>query len=490
MKRYLVLAIVMVGLGVRPLGAQVSGADDNGLRDPSIPPPVNAGSLPAAVQAGNEDFGARMARLEAENRRMQAELLEIQRQQAQRPAASVNPIALATAGETQPAVRDAGVTMPEVQSEVKRSAWSKGDFKVVPYGILWGNSVFSTQRTNVGTTTFFVESPTKQNDDEFIVDGRNTRIGIDVLGPRIPMLCCAQSGGKVEIDFQGATAGTENKGGVLLRHAYAEVKNDDFRLLAGQTWDVISPLNPGMLMYSVGWDAGNIGYRRAQFRGERFLAITDTELLTFQASINQNCFPDAITNVTGKSSPWPIVEGRVALTLGDRTGPDALPVTFGVSSHVGQAEFNYNTPTINLNNQRRYTWSLNADLRVPLTHRLGVQGEFFTGQDLSSFYGGIGQGIDPTTLDAIRSTGGWCELWYDWTLNCHSHFGYSLDDPNDEDLHTAGERSYNQVYYGNVAYDLTKQFLVGLEVSSWKTQYITWSPGESVRCEFVVKYGF
>ena len=49
-----------------------------------------------------------------------------------------------------------------------------------------------------------------------------------------------------------------------------------------------------------------------------------------------------------------------------------------------------------------------------------------------------------------------------------------LDDPNNNDLHTAGERCYNQVFYGNVSYDLTKQFLVGLEVSSWKTLYIAW----------------
>ena len=49
-----------------------------------------------------------------------------------------------------------------------------------------------------------------------------------------------------------------------------EVKDDDFRFLVGQTWDVISPLYPGMLMYSVGWDGGNIGYRRAQVRGERY----------------------------------------------------------------------------------------------------------------------------------------------------------------------------------------------------------------------------
>jgi CheY-specific phosphatase CheX len=163
------------------------------------------------------------------------------------------------------------------------------------------------------------------------VDGRNTRFGIDVLGPRIPMLDCAQSGGKIEFDFQGACDGTENKGGVLLRHAYVEVKDDDFRLLAGQTWDVISPLNPSMLMYSVGWEAGNIGYRRAQVRAERFLALSDTKLLTLQGSINQNSFPDVITGVTSEPSSWPLFEGRAALTLGDRARPDALPIIFGVS---------------------------------------------------------------------------------------------------------------------------------------------------------------
>ena len=50
------------------------------------------------------------------------------------------------------------------------------------------------------------------------------------------------------IDFQNSVLTTENKATVLLRHAYAEVKDDDFRFLVGQTWDVISPLTPGMLM--------------------------------------------------------------------------------------------------------------------------------------------------------------------------------------------------------------------------------------------------
>ena len=37
---------------------------------------------------------------------------------------------------------------------------------------------------------------------------------------------------------------------------------------------------------------------------------------------------------------------------------------------------------------------------------------------------------------------------------------------------------------------MTKNFLIGLEVSSWKTLYVDKLPGDSVRSEFVAKYGF
>jgi hypothetical protein len=72
----------------------------------------------------------------------------------------------------------------------------------------------------------------------------------------------------------------------------------------------------------------------------------------------------------------------------------------------------------------------------------------------------------------------------------HSHAGYSIDDPNDHDLDTVGERSCNQFYYGNLVCDLTENSLVGVEVSSWKTRYVGQLPGDCIRCEFVAKYGF
>jgi hypothetical protein len=445
-----------------------------------------------------------MAQLEAETQSLRAEVQTLRERPVPLAPTNAMPVAMAAppvaapppgatlslpAPDNQPLATppaQSSLTTDELSAEMRRFAWTKGDFTIIPYGYLWGNTVFSSQRTDPGSYTLWALSASGVSESEFIVDDRNTRLGFDVVGPKIACLGDAVTGGKVEIDFQQSVLSTENKPTVLLRHAYFDVKNDDFRLLVGQTWDVISPLYPGMLMYSVGWDGGNIGYRRAQVRGERYLTFSDVSLVTAQLSINQDVFPDSTTLITGKPSNWPLVEGRVAWTIGHR-GPDCLPITVGLSGHIGEDEFNDGAILLD---QRRRTWSGNIDLRVPITHRLGFQAECQTGENLSMFLGGIGQGIDPTTLGTIRDTGGWFEFWYDWTPRLHGHVGYSVDDPNDHDLHTTGERTYNQFYFGNLIYDVTKNFLVGVEVSSWKTLYVNELPGNSVRTEFVAKYGF
>ncbi len=440
----------------------------------------------AAPDAMPEDVMARMNRLEAETQALRAELDRMRERTVRLPETEAMPTSMAP--EPAPAPADQGdyFTLDELRAEMKKLAWKKGDFSIVPYGTLWGNSVFSTQRTTPGSYTLFVQSPSVQNENEFIVDGRNTRLGFDLGGPPIPFFNDAPVGGKVEIDFQNSVLSTENKATILLRHAYLETKNDEFRILFGQTWDVISPLNPGMLLYSVGWDGGNIGYRRAQLRGERYLAMSDTSLVTLQTSINQQVFEDSSATVKGEPSNWPIVEGRVGWTIGPR-GKDCRPITVGVSGHIGEEEADI--AGFGLNTRRR-TWSGNVDLRVPITERFGFQGECFVGENLGAFLGCIGQGIDPITYESIRDAGGWIELWYDWTPRLHSHVGYSVDDPNDRDVVAPGGKTYNQFYYGNIIFDLTKTCLVGIEVSSWRTVYVDLLPGDSIRSEFVMKYSF
>jgi hypothetical protein len=436
----------------------------------------------------------RMARLEAETQALREEVQRMREGTARLPSVDATPAAMAGPADAAlapvvppPAPDACYLTMDELRGEMKKFAWKKGDFTITPYGWLWGNSVYANQRTSPGSYTLFVTSPTVDKDNEFIVDARNTRLGFDVAGPDIPLFCDAKCGGKVEIDFQNSVLSTENKATILLRHCYAEMKNDEYRFLVGQTWDVISPLNPGMLLYSVGWDAGNIGYRRAQVRGERYLNFSDVSMVAVQASINQQVFEDSATDVVkGQPSSWPVCEGRIGWTIGERA-KGCYPIVVGVSGHIGNEEFD--SVLFGPNDNRR-TWSGNLDVRIPFTECLGVQGECFVGENLGAFLGGIGQGVDPVTGNTIRSVGGWFEVWYDWTCRLHSHVGYSVDDPNNNDLHLASEKSYNQFYYGNLMYDLSANCLVGMEVSSWKTLYVDLDPGNSIRTEFVLKYGF
>lgn len=441
----------------------------------------------------------RLQRLEDETQQLRDALARMRDESAPVPPApvgsSTTTMDLAPAGSPAPGTpKEEYYTLDELKAEMKKLVWTKGDYQIVPYAILWGSMTYETQRTSPGDYPLYVLPERPNTKDQFHLDAKSTRLGLDVSGPRVPFFNCAKSGGKVEFDFQ-RMIDTENKPSVLLRHAYVEVKDERFRLLFGQTWDVISPLYPGVLMYSVGWGGGNIGYRRAQFRAERYLAFSDVMLVTLQGSINADIVTDNGNGIVGDHAGWPVVEGRVAMTLGDRS-PGSKPIEFGVSGHVGEQIFDFRAPWLNpVTGLARRTWSFNADFKIPIGERLGVQGEFFTGENLGAYLGGAVQGIDVGTLTTpgtrvpIRSTGGWFDVWYDITPRLHTHAGYSIDDPFDQDV-TVG-RLYNAFIFANVSYDLTQKFLIGLEFTSWKTLWTAPSnDGDSQRIEIVAKYGF
>ncbi len=441
------------------------------------------GLLLSTVSVAEESVSDRLRRLETEHEALRGELQLLRENPVRLPTVTAS---MSTASYA-PEVQDEYYSWQELQAEIKRQSWSKGGFRIVPYGFLWANMVYETERSNVGDYTLWVFSPDDQGEDAFHINARSTRIGFDVAGPRLGgCFGCAKSGGKVEIDFHGNFA-VENKPGVLLRHAYWEVKDDSYRFVAGQTWDVISPLNPGSIMYSVYWGGGNIGYRRAQFRLERYLQLTDSTLLTLQGSINTDAGTDIgrATPSTGDHAGWPVVEGRVALTM-DNWNSCAKPITIGLSGHIGEQIFDF----AGADDTARRTWSGNIDLRVPITKRLGFQGEIYTGENMSTFLGGIFQGVNAGTRRSVRDSGGWMELWYKLSPRLHTHWGYGFDDPEDVDLSAASDRTYNRFYFGNLVYDATKKLTFGVEVSSWETRFVNQTPGEDVRFEFMAKYGF
>ncbi|TWU35116.1 hypothetical protein Poly41_42600 [Novipirellula artificiosorum] len=396
---------------------------------------------------------------------------------------------------------------PVLTTEPPPKGFTVGAFRIIPYGTIWADMVFATSRTVPGRFALWIASEQDQGEAAFELDARRSRVGLDVLGPSIG---CLDSGAKVEVDFLGNFT-TDNQPDVRLRHAYWEAKNDDTRLLVGQTWDIVSPLLPNTVNFSVLWAAGNVGFRRTQARAERYIDLGSGTTWSLQGGIAQNIIQDLATGfsaagVTRESGSWPMLQGRSAIAFNNVVA-GGKTLALGVSGHLGETGFDFsgghpaNPALVAEDDARIETWSFNGDATIPLTERMSFQGEFFTGSNLSNILGGISQGVCPCLRVPIRSTGGWGELSYVLNKKSSLHFGYSIDDPNDADSLIG--RTKNQVLYANIFYKFTDNLLTGFEVSNWRTDYhnrtnepgytfvsAPTEPGKAVLLDWMMRYTF
>ena len=403
-------------------------------------------------------------------------------------------------------------TVPERGAEgIEAACFRLGPCMLKPYGTVWTDMIYATSRTSPGFFVLWIQSDETQGENSFFVEARYSRVGIDIAGPRE---VCGElnMGGRVEVDFLGGFV-NENTTGLRLRHVYWEAENEHLRILMGQTWDVLSPLIPNTVSFPVLWGVGNIGFRRAQIRLERYYHPAEDLAVTLQAALAQNINPDLIggtaaEGVIREEANWPVVEARASFSIAPN-GTRRDPITLGLSGHIGETGFDFTSegpPPLRLppeDDARFLTWSANFDIKMPLNERLGFQGEFFTGSNLSNQLGGILQGVCPCLRVPIRSTGGWGELGLDVTRRLRTHVGFGIDDPNNADSLIG--RNYNRVIYANVFFDVTDRLKTGLEVSTWKTLYQNetldepdpddrlpnpTAPGEAVVLNWTVRYSF
>ncbi|NLS95099.1 MAG: hypothetical protein GXX96_23330 [Planctomycetaceae bacterium] len=437
---------------------------------------IGARPAPAQSIGGNAELQARVQTLEARTEALQRELDSLRN----------GPIPLPPVGDTVPA----GVSLDTMRAEMSKLTWKKGGFTITPYGRVVVSAVYETERSYPGDIILWAQSPDVQGEDAFYVDAKTTRLGLKIGGPSPNCCPCAALGACVEIDFQGQYL-THNKPGLLFRRGFIDMKDDDFYLLAGQEWEVISPLYPGNLNYVPGSGVGNLGYRRAQIRGDRYFKTPGGQKLSLQGSLNMDILQDFTTDTSVQAdvAGWPVLEGRAAWQFARGLTEGAKPAEIGASAHIGEVVYDFLAPNPNpADDVTRRTWSFNVDVNVPITERLSFRSEFFTGENLSAYMGGILQGVDKQTRRSIRSTGGWFDFGYKWTPRLRSYAGYSIDDPFDQDL-TSG-RTYNHFYFANLLYDVTDKFMVGVDVSSWKTLWIDRRPGDLVRFDFQAQYNF
>ena len=383
---------------------------------------------------------------------------------------------------------------PEDQKAVKASAagkqplWSNLDIQF--YGYIKGDASYDNSRVNSGNYIAWVENEgSNSNDDEFNLTANETRLGVKINGPKGENL---ETSGQVEFDFFGNYA-SENKAKIQMRHAFLNLywPDKDLSVLAGQTWDVISPLNPGTLNYTVLWFGGNIGYRRPQIRVTKDHMLSGDMSLKFQGAISRTIGRVSLdqdsSSESGEDNGFPTVQARVGFTF---PWLSAGATTLGVSGHVGKEEYDTGSGDRDFD-----SWSINVDFLQPITSWMTLKAEVFKGENLDSYFGGINQGVrevgDPATSydKEIASKGGWCAAslgpWDQWRFNA----GIGIDDVDAGDVNS-GDRTLNRAVFANAIYALNKHTDVGLELSQWRTDYKGSGDAEDVRVQASLKYKF
>lgn len=316
----------------------------------------------------------------------------------------------------------------------------------------------------------------------FNMTARQTRLGLRAAG----RVGGASAAAVWESDFYGG--GAENKNALQVRHAYVEVTwPSGWSVLAGQASDVISPLVPATLNYTVAWWAGNTGYRRPQLRLARVVDLGGGRQFRIQGAATRTIGDDFVSaepGDAGADSGMPTFQGLAgfALPLSGRT------LGIGAFAHRGKENLHKQ-----LGGEDVYLWSSGwgGYLTLPLGGALTLSGEAWTGSNMDDYLGGIGHGMRVTEdlATSVGVAGGWAELAWRGSQGVRAQVGASLDDPDDTDL-GAGFRARNMAAWGTVVKDFGGGLSSGLEVSRWATRYVGHAESTSWRVQGSVIYAF
>ncbi len=456
----------------------------------------------------SEDLKAQVKSLQEQNAQMMALIQDLQRKvdaNQRRSDAVLQKIDSGAGADTSAAKPKSPTPGKKPDDEnfmlgVVPTVWTMGNSKLKFYGFLRLDSIYDDSGPNNPLLPFFIRSEDTEaagairdetNDDSFNMDVRLTRLGLDFEGGEMDLLWNGKVGGKLEMDFDSGL-GSESRAAPRIRHAYLNMKWGDVSVLAGQTWDVISPLMPMVNDHFVMWNAGNLGDRRPQFRvawepglgSGKFSARAAAGL---SGAIN-NVDRDLDGKLDGAQSGNPIYEARLGWA-----GPlwvDGQNFDIGFWGHYAQEEVD---GTFGGGEEEVDSYSFGADLTVPIIKDLIWTSEIWTGENLPEVRGGIGQGIN-LQGEEIDSWGGFTQLTYkpwSWLL---SGVGYALDNPDNDDLDFAianpGRKEANETYYLSNTFYPGGNVSIKLNYLHWRTQYHQLEDGIDNRMELIFQYNW
>jgi hypothetical protein len=354
---------------------------------------------------------------------------------------------------------------------------SAGNSRLSIYGFARVDVIRDSGRSDNTQKPIFVRSASASGGSEFTLHPRLSRIGLNFSPLESSSPGESSVSGKLEVDFQNG--GRESRPALRIRHAFLEWKAGGASILAGQTWDIISPLFPTANSDTLMWNVGNLGDRKPQIRfslspevGNGAVELTGGLLLGGAVSptdFDQDGFRDS------ESSGRPNLQARAGYRS-DR-------VSVGVWGHQGWERVNRDIPTMFRSH------ALGGDFDVRVTTRARWRGEAWVGSNLRDVRGGAGQGINGARLNAIRSRGGWSELSFQTTSRNTVAAGYTVDDPTNRDIDTGGIELNRSVYLAD-RFDLGRGLQLGFDYIYWKTRFRNQAAGKNHRTNLFLIYRY
>jgi hypothetical protein len=345
------------------------------------------------------------------------------------------------------------------------------DLKVEPYGYFKVDLGYDSALSSHGNFAMYVQpQPGGTRTATTNLTARQTRLGLRIERETLT--------GRIEFDFYGG--GAENKNVPVLRNAYVDVPIAGLELRAGQAPDLMSPLAPSTLNYTVMWGAGNVGYRRP------LVQVSDrTDHIAWGLAIARNIGADLNGDnvLDGDASCVPVVQTRIGFPMGPDT-EIGFSGHYGFLKSTGATEEEYNT------------WSVDFDFSVQVSSRIKLLGEGYAGANTGAYFGAVLNGDCVTDLE---SRGGWVNAQIEAADRVNLSIGYGIDDlANERNTSVADRpdtRSRNQVMFGNGTYEVASGVKTGIEISRWVTRYINVTEGAAVepvdyRLQWSIQAGF